>query len=41
MKTYRFGLPNSDRVIEIVASNFTEAKSKFKQQLIDEGLLVL
>ena len=41
MRTYRFSLPNSDRVIEILATTFTEARAKFKQQLIDEGLLVL
>jgi hypothetical protein len=41
MRTYKFGLPNSDRVIEIVAGTFNEARAKFKQQLINEGLLIL
>jgi hypothetical protein len=40
MKTYRFGLANSDRVIEIVAASFAEAKALFKAQLRAEGLLV-
>jgi hypothetical protein len=40
MKTYKFGLPNSDRIIEIIAENFTEAKALFKAQLRAEGLLV-
>jgi hypothetical protein len=39
MKTYRFGLPNSDRIIEIVAENFTEARRLFRAQLKAEGLL--
>jgi hypothetical protein len=39
MRTYRFGLPDSDRVIEIVAENFTEARKLFKAQLRAEGLL--
>jgi hypothetical protein len=30
MKKYRFGLANSDRVIEIVAATFAEAKALFK-----------
>jgi len=38
MKTYKFGLPNSDRVIEIVAANFKEARALFRAQLIAEGL---
>jgi hypothetical protein len=38
MKTYRFGLTNSDRVIEIVAATFAEAKALFKAQLRAEGL---
>jgi hypothetical protein len=38
MKTYRFGLANSDRVIEIVAATFTEAKALFKAQVKAEGL---
>jgi hypothetical protein len=38
MKTYRFGLANSDRVIEIVASSFAEAKKLFKAQMRAEGL---
>jgi hypothetical protein len=39
MRTYKFGLPNSDRVIEIIATTFTEAKALFKAQLRAEGLL--
>ena len=39
MKTYRFGLGDSDRVIEIVASSFAEAKKLFRDQLRAEGLL--
>lgn len=39
MKTYRFGLPNSDRVIEIVASSFKEARALFRAQIIAEGLV--
>lgn len=39
MKTYRFGLPNSDRVIEIVAESLKEAKRLFRQQLQAEGLV--
>jgi hypothetical protein len=38
MKTYRFGLANSDRVVEIVAATFAEAKKLFKAQLRAEGL---
>jgi hypothetical protein len=38
MKKYRFGLANSDRVIEIVASSFAEAKKLFKAQMKAEGL---
>jgi hypothetical protein len=38
MKTYKFGLPNSERVIEIVASSFREARTLFKAQLQAEGL---
>jgi hypothetical protein len=40
MKTYKFGLANSDRVIEIVASNFAQAKALFKAQMRAEGLVV-
>ena len=29
MKTYKFGLANSNRVIEIVANSFDEAKRLF------------
>ena len=39
MRTYRFGLQNSDRVIEIVAQTFTEARALFRAQLSAEGLL--
>jgi hypothetical protein len=39
MKTYRFGLANSDRVIEIVAATFAEAKALFKAQIRAEGLV--
>ena len=39
MRTYRFGLPNSDRVIEIIAENFTKAKNLYREQLKAEGLL--
>jgi len=39
MRIYRFGLPNSDRVIEITASTFTEAKKLYRAQLKAEGLL--
>ena len=39
MRTYRFGLPNSDRVIEIIATTFTEAKNLYRAQLKAEGLL--
>ncbi|CAB4137835.1 hypothetical protein UFOVP328_100 [uncultured Caudovirales phage] len=39
MRTYRFGLPNSDRVIVIVAENFTKAKNLYRAQLEAEGLL--
>jgi hypothetical protein len=38
MKTYRFGLPNSDRVIEITAENFTRARQLFRAQMRAEGL---
>lgn len=38
MKTYKFSLPNSDRVIEIVASSFKEARALFRAQLVAEGL---
>jgi hypothetical protein len=38
MKTYRFGLGNSDRVIEIVAASFAEAKALFKAQVKSENL---
>jgi len=41
MRTYKFGIPGTDRVIEIVAATFTEARAKFKAQLIAEGLLVV
>jgi hypothetical protein len=40
MRTYRFGLPNSDRVVEIVATTFTEAKNLFRAQMRAEGLIV-
>jgi hypothetical protein len=39
MKTYKFGLVNSDRVIEIVAASFAEAKALFKAQMRAEGLV--
>jgi hypothetical protein len=39
MRTYKFGLPNSDRVIEIVAATFAEAKALFKAQMRAEGLV--
>jgi hypothetical protein len=39
MKTYKFGLANSDRVIEIIAETFTEAKALFRAQMRAEGLL--
>lgn len=39
MRTYRFGLPNSDRVIEITANSFLEARALFRAQLQAEGLL--
>ena len=39
MRTYRFGLQGSDRVIEIVAATFIEAKALFRAQLSAEGLL--
>ena len=39
MKTYKFGLADSDRVIEIVATTFAEAKALFRAQLRAEGLL--
>ncbi len=39
MKTYKFGLTNSDRVIEITASSLKEAKRLFREQLQAEGLL--
>jgi hypothetical protein len=38
MKTYRFGLVNSDQVIEIVAATFAEAKALFRAQMRVEGL---
>jgi hypothetical protein len=38
MRTYKFGLSNSDRVIEIVATTFAEAKALFRAQLKAEGL---
>jgi hypothetical protein len=38
MRTYKFGLPNSGRVIEIVAATFAEAKKLFKAQLRAENL---
>jgi hypothetical protein len=38
MKTYKFVLSNSDRVIEIVAATFAEAKKLFKAQMRAEGL---
>jgi hypothetical protein len=39
MKTYRFGLANSDRVIEIIATTFAEAKALFRAQMRAEGLV--
>jgi hypothetical protein len=39
MKTYKFGLANSDRVIEIVANSFDEAKRLFREQMQAEGLV--
>ena len=39
MRTYKFGLAGSDRVIEIVATTFAEAKKLFKAQLRAEGLV--
>jgi hypothetical protein len=38
MKTYKFGLSNSDRVIEIIAATFAEAKALFKAQIRAENL---
>ena len=38
MKTYNFRLPNSDRVIVILAENFTLARQQFRAQLKAEGL---
>lgn len=38
MKTYKFVLGNSNRVIEIVAASFAEAKALFKAQLRSENL---
>lgn len=38
MKTYNFGLPNSDRVITIQANSFREALQLFRAQLKAEGL---
>ena len=35
MRTYKFGLANSDRVIEIVAATFTEAK-KLNEELLSK-----
>jgi hypothetical protein len=39
MKTYKFSLSNSDRVVEIVASSFAEAKQLFRAQMRAEGLI--
>jgi hypothetical protein len=39
MKTYKFGLANSDRVIEIVANSLVEAKRLFREQLQAERLV--
>jgi hypothetical protein len=39
VRTYRFGLQGSDRVIEIVAASLTEAKQLLREQLLAEGLL--
>jgi hypothetical protein len=39
MKTYKFGLANSDRIIEIVADSFEEAKRLFREQMQAEGLV--
>lgn len=33
MKTYKFNVSNPDRVIEIVAASFAEAKALLKAQL--------
>jgi hypothetical protein len=38
MKTYKFNISNSDRVIEIVAATFTEARALFRAQMRAEGL---
>lgn len=38
MKTYRFGILNSTRIVEIVASSFAEAKASLKAQMRAEGL---
>lgn len=38
MKTYTFGLPNSDRIITIQANNLQEALRLFREQLKAEGL---
>jgi hypothetical protein len=39
MKTYQFGLPNSDRVITITANSFKEARKLFIAQLRAESLV--
>lgn len=39
MKTYHFGLPNSDRTITITAASFREARRMFIAQLRAEGLV--
>jgi hypothetical protein len=39
MKTYQFGLPDSDRVITITAATFKEARKMFIAQLRAEGLV--
>jgi len=38
MKTYKFNISNSDRVIEIVAATLTEAKVLLRAQLRAENL---
>ena len=38
MKTYQFGLPDSDRIVTIVAASFREALKQFREQMRIEGL---
>ena len=39
MKTYNFGLPNSDEVITVTAENFNQAMRLFKEELRKRGIL--